>query len=208
LGVARKYSFDTVFAADGATIRAGAGQRSHYSAEEFEAARAAAFEEGRRAERGDADMMAARAIEALAREAGALQASLAGECADLRREAGAIAMAAARQVAGAALDAFGDDRIVEAVEAAMESLRHGPRLIVRVPSNSFNPLRARLEAASQQSAYAGALIVREDPALALGDVAIDWGDGAIALDREALFARIEAILAQRLAEPNAPEDEA
>jgi hypothetical protein len=43
----RKFSFETVFDADGAIVRDGAGFKSQFSKAEVEAARAEALEEGR-----------------------------------------------------------------------------------------------------------------------------------------------------------------
>jgi flagellar assembly protein FliH len=190
-----------VFAPDGAILRDGKGFRSQFTAEEIEAARAVAFEEGRHVEVARAEKDTAQAAERLAADAAHLVSQLEAECASLRAEACALAIAVARQIAGAALDAFGEERIERIVQESMDMLRHGPRLTIRVPTNSYNSLRPRLESAAQQSAYPGALVMREDSALPAGDVTIEWAEGLIAYDREALIARIEDIMARTLEAP-------
>jgi len=205
LAAARKFAFDTVFAPDGNVVRT-VNNRSHFSVDEVEVETAAAFERGKFEAGTSAEAHAARAAEALAQQAAAINARLNEERAAMRAEAAALALAIARQVAGAALKAYGDERIVAAVEEAMELLRAGPRLLIRVPTDSYNTLRARLETAAQQNAYEGALVVREDAGLAAGDVTIDWAEGAIALDAEALYARIEEIIGRALESARATEE--
>lgn len=208
MSAVRKFSFDTVFAPDGAILRDGKGFRTQYNTEEVEAVKANAFEEGRNVETVRAEHAAADAANRLVQSANAILARLDQECATLREEAAALALAAARKAAGAALDEFGDERIVAAVEETMELLRHGPRLTIRVPTNSYNILRPRLEALAQQSAYPGALMVREDANLAAADVTLEWAEGLIAFDREDLFSRIDEIMTRSLAGARAAEESA
>ena len=206
MSAVRKFAFDTVFSPDGAVLRSDANHRSVFSADEVNEERASAFERGRMEASALAQASVASASQVLAQQAAALAQHLAAERAALREEAAALALVIARQAAGAALAAFGEERIAAAVEAAMDLLRSGPRLLVRVPTDSFNTLRPRLEDAAQKSAYPGTLVIREDPQLALGDVSIEWADGAIGLDRDALFARAEEIVASTLASTRAAEE--
>jgi flagellar assembly protein FliH len=208
LSAARKYAFDTVFAPDGAILRDGKGFRTQYNADEVEAERRTAFEEGRRVETARAESEAAGAAEQLAASAAAILSRLNRECDSLRQEAAALAMAAARKAAGAALEAFGEERILAAVAETMDALRHAPRLIIRVPTNSYATLRPRLEDLAQQSAYAGAVVVREDPALAAADVTLEWAEGLIAFDQENLFARVDEIITRSLDGARAAEESA
>lgn len=208
MSAVRKYAFDTVFAPDGAILRDGKGFRTQYNSEEVEAERRTAFEEGRREETARAEGEAASAAERLAASAAAILGRLNQECESLRREAAALAMAAARKAAGAALDAFGEERILAAVAETMDALRHAPRLIIRVPTNSYSALRPRLEELARQSAYAGAVVVREDPALAAADVTLEWAEGLIAFDQESLFARVDEIITRSLDGARAAEESA
>jgi hypothetical protein len=40
------------------------------------------------------------------------------------------------KIAGAALDGFGEERAASAIEAAMDALRHQPRLVVKLPPDA------------------------------------------------------------------------
>ena len=86
----------------------------------------------------------------------------------MREEAARIALAAARKIAGAALDAFGAERAAAAVEAAMDALRHQPRLVVKLSPDSGRALKPRIAAMCETHAYAGAVLVRAEPGLQRG----------------------------------------
>ncbi len=202
MSAVRKYAFDTVFSPDGAVLRDGSGFRAQFTRDEVEAVKASAFEDGRADSMARAEESSAQALQRLANEAARLLSALETERAALRAEAAQLAMTAARLVAGKALEKFGEDRIASAVEQAMDQLRQGPRLIIRVPTNSYGALRPRLEGMAQASAYPAAIMVREEPQMSAGDVIIEWADGAIALDRDALFSRAEEIIDTALNEDN------
>ena len=194
----RKFAFDTVFDAGGSILRDGTGFKSQYTAAEVAEIRAAAFEEGRQTK----DREIAAAISALTQSMAAHTARLDAEARQLREEAASLALAAARKAADFALSAHGEDRIVQALVAAMETLRVGPRVAVRIAPDLVASLKSRLEEAARAHGFDGALMVRADPGVAAGDVTIEWAEGAIFHDRAEAFARIEEIVAGALGNAN------
>jgi flagellar assembly protein FliH len=187
---ARKFAFETVFSAEGEVLRDASGFRSQFSAEEVEQARAEAFEAGRKQGEG----AVAAALAALSQSMAALIARYDEEARQLRTEAVELAQAAARKAADTALDAFGRERIVDALTQALENLRGAPRLLVRIAPTLVGSLKSRLEDAAQLAGFDCALIVRADEAIAEGDVALEWAEGAIIHDRAEAFARIEDVV--------------
>lgn len=119
----------------------------------------------------------------------------------MREEAARVALAAARKIAGAALDAFGEERAAGAIEAAMDTLRHQPRLVVRLAPEAAEKLGPRIAEMCDTHAYAGAVLVRPQPGLRNGDVVIDWSDGVITLSPDDAARRIEEIVETALATP-------
>ena len=79
-----------------------------------------------------AERETAAALQAIADAASAILTRLDAESRAMREEAARIAMIAARKMAGAALDAHGAERAAAAIEAAMDTLRHQPRLLVKL----------------------------------------------------------------------------
>lgn len=193
----RRYAFDTEFDATGAVVRQGARTRS-YSIEEVEQERATAFAAGRNDEVARAQAQVAQAVSAIAQATQDLTRAVAAERRAMLADAAALALAAARKTAGAALDAYGIARVQAVLEDAFESLVGAPRVIVRL-SPALEDARALLEETARANGFDGALLVRADPAIALGDVTLDWGEGAVVHDQAEALRRIEDAVTRGLA---------
>lgn len=199
---ATPFAFDTEFAPDGTIVREGGRPRTLFTSDEVEAARAEAFAAGKSDAAALAERRNAEAVQQLAAGVQRLIGTLEAEARQLRDEATALALAAARKIAGEALDRFGAERVETIVAEAMDSLRHGPRLIVRLPEGMAGLLAPRLEAAAERAGFSGALLVRGEPGLATGDVTLDWTDGMIVVSRAEAIARIEDIINRALGAPD------
>lgn len=194
----RKFAFDTEFAPDGAIVNAAPKK---LGPEEVELERADAYKKGASDATAQAERESAAALQALADAASAVLTRLDAESRAMREEAARVALAAARKIAGAALDAFGEERAAGAVEAAMDTLRHQPRLVVRLAPEAAEKLGPRIAEMCDTHAYAGAVLVRPQPGLRNGDVVIDWSDGVITLSPDDAARRIEEIVETALATP-------
>jgi flagellar assembly protein FliH len=192
------FSFDTVFSEDGEVVRAPQRQRpkTSYSPEEVEIIRAECLEQGARDARAAADAAVAQALRRAEEGAQNLHAALDREVARLRAESAALAVAAARRVAGVALARFPLDEIEHAVADAMHQLHAEPRLIVRVPAALAEEVRKRMPQWSQADGYAGKVVVMGDGALTGSDSRIEWKDGGVERDVERAFAAMEAEIAR------------
>lgn len=196
----RKYAFDTEFAPDGAIVREAP---KRLGPDEVEAERKAAYASGAQDATAKAEREIAAALEALADAASAVLTRLDAESHAMREEAVRVALAAARKIAGAALDAFGEERAIAAIESAMDALRHQPRLVVKLSPEAATLLKPRIDEMVASHAYAGAVLVRAEPNLRKGEVVIDWSDGVIAMNPEDAAVRIEKLVEAALAAPAA-----
>lgn len=196
----RKYAFDTEFSPDGAIVKAAP---KHLTPDEVEAVSAAAYERGKQDAVAQAERQTAAALQALADAASAVLHRLDAESQAMRAEAANVAFAASRKIAGAALDAFGDERAAAAIEAAMDALRHQPRLMVRLSPEACETLKPRIEEMCETHAYAGAVLVRPQAGLRSGEVTIDWSDGVIHLNPDDAAERIQTLIDAALASQTA-----
>jgi len=192
----RRYAFETVFDTDGAILSEGAAAPM-YSADDLARERAIGIEEGTKSEIARAEALSAAALASLAASAAKLSERSVEERRAMMQDAANLALAAARKVAGLALESFGEDRVVAALDAAFESFIQTPRLVVRIAPGAES-IRARLEDAARDHGFAGALVVRPEPGHGPGEVTLDWGDGALTLSAAEAFTRIEAIIADKL----------
>ena len=196
----RKYAFDTEFSPDGAIVKAAP---KHLTPDEIEAVSAAAYERGKQDAVAQAERQTAAALQALADAASAVLHRLDAESQAMRAEAANVAFAASRKIAGAALDAFGDERAAGAIEAAMDALRHQPRLLVKLSPEACEALKPRIDEMCETHAYAGAVLVRPQPGLRSGEVTIDWSDGVIHLSPDDAAERIQTLIDAALASQTA-----
>ncbi|HRO03186.1 MAG TPA: FliH/SctL family protein, partial [Terricaulis sp.] len=197
----RKFAFDIEFAPDGA-ILTDAPKRQ--TPEEIEAECKAAYERGKQDAVAQAERQAAAALETLAGAASAVLTRLDAESRAMREEAAHVALTAARKIAGAALDGFAAARVAAAVEAAMDNLRHQPRLIVKLAPDAAEQLKPRIAEMTEAHGYASAVLVRAQEGLRKGEVVIDWTDGLIASSPQETETRIAALIEAALASPEAP----
>ena len=192
----RRYAFETVFDTDGAILSEGV-TAPMYSAAELERARENGFEAGLRSETVRAEAETAAALADIARSIAQLCERTTQDRRAMAQDAARLALVAARKVAGIALDAFGEDRIVAALDAAFESFVHAPRIVVRVGAN-MDGLRARLDDVARDHGFPGTLVVRAEAGQQGGDVSIDWGEGAMTLSSDDAFLRIEDLVTTAL----------
>lgn len=192
----RKYAFETEFSPDGAILREAPKPPT---AQEVEAACAAAYERGKSDAVAQAERASAAALQALADAASAIVHRLDSESRTMREEAARIAMVAARKIAGAAIDAHGADRAAAAIEAAMDALRHQPRLLVKLPPDTAEELKPRIAEMTENHAYAGAILVRAEPNFAKGEIVIDWSDGVVGMSPDETADRINTLIEAALA---------
>lgn len=196
----RKYAFDTEFGPDGAIVK---DAPKKLTPEEIAAEAAAAYERGKQDAVAQAERQSAAALQALADAASAVLTRLDAESQAIREEAARVALAAANKIAGAALDAFGPERAAAAVEAAMDALRHQPRLLVKLSPETAEILKPRIAEMCESHAYAGAVLVRAEAGLKSGEVVIDWSDGVIAMKPDDAAERINTLVEAALAAPTA-----
>jgi flagellar assembly protein FliH len=142
----KPFAFDREFAADGTVLRDGNKIKKILTEAEAQAMAEAAASEARKCEEAEAAKAAADALRQVTGKLQALHARLDQESEAMREDAARLALAAARAIAGAALDQYGADTIEACVVEALSDLRpnHGSpyasRLTSRIPlRNGFTP---------------------------------------------------------------------
>jgi flagellar assembly protein FliH len=198
MGTISKFAFDTEFSPSGDVVREAPKK---FSAEEVEAECQAAYARGAQDATAQAERQAAAALQALADATKKLLGQLDSERQAMRNEAARLALAAARKVAGAALEAHGVERAAAAIEAVMDLLRHQPRLLVKLSPDAAEALKPRIDEMAQAHGYDATILVRTQAGLKSGEVIIDWSDGMLAMSPDDANAQIEALVETALASP-------
>jgi flagellar assembly protein FliH len=155
-----KYTFDTVFgdqptSAQAAAIRA----RSSYSADEVEKIKSEIFAAGKADAEAKAATQKADAVKNVGAGVARIIHSLDEAQTQLRVESVELAIAVARKLAGASLDAFPLKEIEEVVTDCLHKLHREPRLVVRVAAAISDELQAEIHGLADRHGFAGRIVV-------------------------------------------------
>jgi len=197
-----KFTFDTEFVAgtERRTAEAERRRKKTLTVEEIEKLQAAAHAEGR----SDAAAAHAEAVErALAALTIAVRAAsdqTHAEIETVRAEAAAIALAAARRLAPAAIAAQPLADVEAALREAMHQAIGEPRLVLRASPAIAALVEPRLADIAHEEGYDGRLHVAADPHFAGADCRIEWRGGGAERSFEAITAAIARIIEQRFSE--------
>ena len=125
---------------------------------------------------------------------GATLSRLAGGLADIERrlevEAVEVAVAVGRKLAP---ELVGREPFAEIAALAVDCFKQlatSPHVVVRVNDALLDTARGRLEEISRMRGFEGRLVVIAEPEIALGDCRIEWADGGVTRDHDAVDAAI------------------
>jgi flagellar assembly protein FliH len=193
-----KFTFDTHF--DGSDPRNEKSQvrsRKSYSAEEIDAMKHEAREEGR----ADGDVRANHAIAAsIGQVAAAVFAAIEamdGEIECIRAEAAGLAIMAAKKIAHAALASAPEAEIEEALRAALHQAIGEPRVAVTTSPLLARKIQERADEIAQHEGYEGRMQFVHDDGLTNADCRIEWRGGGIERAQSAIESALADLMARR-----------
>jgi flagellar assembly protein FliH len=194
----RIFAFETEFTPAGDVI--GGQNRKFYTRDEVEQMSASARTEGER----QAQARGYASIDRMAGHLAPVAPQLAALAETLRREAAELAMIAASRIAGQALDANGTKVAAEAIASAVRLLKNAPNVIVSAAADAAPEIERRMEALRREGRVS-AVAFSPDTNAKPGDWRVEWAEGSVGFSREDVEAAIDAIIADRLTDPVAPQ---
>jgi len=206
----QRFGFDTEFNGDGGIAYAPPVAKRMFLPDEVERIRAQAYAEGERAATVRAEEAVAAALGQIADASRSALGRLAQLAHEHRTACAELALAAARVISGAALDAFPQAPVAAALQTMAHEIEATPRLIVRAAPELVERLQGTLERAAEACGFPGQIVVKADPALAMAAFVFDWGDGRASFDPAQAGDRVADALRTALAaeaphaDPSAP----
>jgi flagellar assembly protein FliH len=199
---ATKYTFDTEFRTEGDLVSnaARARQKKPYTHAEIDQMCARAREQGMKAGQVRAqDAIAAGANDAAEALRGVLEATH-RDIETIRADATAIAVAAARKLARAALAAVPEAEVETALREAMHQAIGEPRILLRTAPAVAEAIAPRLAEIAHDEGYDGRVQMSADATLKGTDCRVEWRGGGAERSEAAIDAALNELITRHFAE--------
>ncbi|XUM24486.1 FliH/SctL family protein [Bradyrhizobium oligotrophicum S58] len=200
-----KFLFDTDFAAPEKTTRERAATSAEI-AQKVAAAEAAAYRNGyeaaQREAKVEADRRVASALEQINIQLQGISARFEGIEQRMETEAVDVAVAVARKLCAALIEAEPLGEITGLVHDCFAHLVATPHLVLRINDSLYELAREKIEKLAKQSGFEGRLVILAEPEIPTGDCRIEWADGGVVLDRAAIDAKINELVGRYMASKN------
>ena len=108
----------------------------------------------------------------------------------LEAESVEVAVAVAKKLSGALIDAEPFAEIAALAATCFRQLVAAPHVVVRVDEATYQGAQARLAEIARMQGFEGRLVVLAETGFAPGDCRIEWADGGLTRDRAATAAAI------------------
>lgn len=149
-----------------------------------------------------AEAMAARmqveALEVLSRQISTALAGADELAKSVEAQAAELARVIGQTIARHALSVYPQAALMAVIEECFVPLRRQAQLTVRVSEDDADSVREQLEAMAEEQGFAGRLVVRGEPGFTRPDVRIEWPEGSMELDHEALMDQINETISTHL----------
>jgi flagellar assembly protein FliH len=195
----QRFGFDTEFNGEGGIAYAPPAVKRVFVPDEVEKIRAQAYAEGERSAYVHAEEAVAAALAQIAEASRSGLAHLAQLAHEHRTACAELALAAARIIAGAALDGLPEAPAAAALASLAQEIESTPRLIVRASPDLVQRLQRELDHTARSCGFAGQILVKADPAIAPAAFVFDWGDGRASFDPAEAAERVADALRTALA---------
>ncbi|MDE1901063.1 MAG: hypothetical protein KGI37_05390 [Alphaproteobacteria bacterium] len=137
----------------------------------------------------------AESVEKIARHLNAAMNDIATLQRDRDTQTRQLVMAIARKLLPDLAARHGLQEIESVIDGAIRDMGREPRLVIRVHESEFDAIDARVQEIAARRAYAGKLIVMADAGTAAGDCRVEWADGGVERNTQAVWTEVEKTVA-------------
>ncbi|MEI9922406.1 MAG: FliH/SctL family protein [Bradyrhizobium sp.] len=175
-------------------------------AQKVAAAEARAYRDGydaaQREAKAESDRRSAAALEEIGVNIRGIAQRFSGIETRMETEAVDVAVAVARKLCSTLIAAEPLSEIIGLVKDCFSHLVATPHLVVRINESLYDAAHERIERLAKQSGFEGRLVILAEPEIATGDCKIEWADGGVVLEREAIEAKINELVGRYIASRN------
>jgi flagellar assembly protein FliH len=157
------------------------------------------FDAGQRESHAESERRVAASFQQIGNSIAAIAAQFAEIESRLQTEAVDVAIATARKLSGALVEAEPLAEITELVSDCFKHLVSTPHLVIRINDGLYEQACDTFERMAKQSGFSGRLIVLAEPEIAGGDCKIEWADGGVVREAAAIDAKISELVERYIA---------
>jgi flagellar assembly protein FliH len=195
-----KFLFDTDFGApDKSRDRPTQAEMAEKIAAAEQRAYRDGFDAGQREAKAESDRRVALALEEIRLGMQGIAAGFGGIERRMETEAVDVAVAVARKLCSELIAAEPLGEITGLVKECFSHLVATPHLVVRINASLYEVAREGIERMAKQSGFEGRLVILAEPEIMAGDCRIEWADGGVVLDRNAIDAKIDELVGRYIA---------
>lgn len=208
MSTASKYTFDIEFRPEGDLISnaARARQKKAYTTEEIDALSSRAREQGMKSGQVRAAETQASEIAKLTDMVREILARSSQATDEVREEASLLALAAARKLAAAAVDALPSADVEEVLRHALHQALGEPRVVLHTSPKVAELLKPRLAEIAHEEGFEGRVVVSGEAALGHADCRIEWRGGGAERSENLIEAAIAELIARRFSHAPSVEE--
>ena len=116
--------------------------------------------------------------------------------AELETEAVKLAQETAKRLAPAAIGARPETEIEAVLRECLSHLNREPHILLRVAPALVDRMKDTIDRMAMERGMSGRIILLGEPGMAEGDCTVEWADGGVTRDYEAMLSRIDAAIAR------------
>jgi flagellar assembly protein FliH len=196
-----KFLFDTDFSAPSKARERAATPAE--IAQQIATAEARAFRDGydcgQQEAKAESDRRTALALEEIGIALRGIATRYSGIETRMETEAVDVAVAVARKLCSALIASQPLAEVSALVGECFSHLVSTPHLVVRINDDLYDAARASIEGIARQTGFEGRLVILAEPEIEFGDCRIEWADGGVVLERAAIDAKINELVARYMA---------
>jgi flagellar assembly protein FliH len=204
MGAPAKFLFDLDFSVPDKTRERAATTAE--VAEQIAAAEArghrAGFEAAQREAKAESDRRASLALEQIGGAIAAIAGRFSAIETRMETEAVNVAVSVARKLCS---ELVAREPLAEAEALVSDCFRHlvsTPHLVVRINDQLYDAARERIEALAKRHGFQGRMVILAEPEIVSGDCRIEWADGGVVLERDAIEAKVNELVGRYMASRN------
>jgi flagellar assembly protein FliH len=203
-----KYTFDIEFRPEGDLVSnaARARQKKAYTTEEIDQLSARARDQGMKAGQVRAVELQTQEIAKLVDALRDILTRSGNATDDVRREASLLALAAARKLSAAAVDALPTAEVEDVLRHALHQAIGEPRVVLHAGPKVAELLRARLGEIAHEEGFDGRVVITGEAAFGTADCRIEWRGGGAERSESTIEAAIADLIARRFNNASAKEE--